>query len=194
MTQYIVRKQNPSLQFNLHLLADLSSALVSPLMSGPGDNSPCENYTTLTESWRRIDPSNGPSVSGLHCDSSLQVCHQGPLSGLTLSYLQDGWYRFEGEAGTQLADQRDPQKWESCGTSRVAWLRGDHPSLEQGTVQRTVCVGEITGDCGHDSLTSVRTCPDTRNTAAIFWVYRLARVNVGCHWAYCAYTEADVPS
>ena len=44
---------------------------------------PCENYTTLTESWRRIEASNGPSVSGLHCDSSLQVGtggHQGRLS------------------------------------------------------------------------------------------------------------------
>ena len=33
---------------------------------------------------------------------------------------------------------RDPQKWESCGTSRVAWLRGRHPELAQGTVSRTV--------------------------------------------------------
>ena len=73
-------------------------------------------------------------------------------------------------------------------------LLGFHPSLDQGTVARTVCVGEITGDCGHDSLTRVRTCPDTRGRGGTFWVYRLARVNVGCHWAYCAYTEADVPT
>ena len=72
-------------------------------------------------------------------------------------------------------------------------LRGSHPSLDQGTVARTVCVGEITGDCGHDSLTRVRSCPDTTR-GGTFWVYRLARVNVGCHWAYCAYTEADVPA
>ena len=48
-----------------------------------------------------------------------------------MSHLQEAWYRFEGEAGTQLADQRDPQKWETCGTSRVAWLRGNHPDLGQ---------------------------------------------------------------
>ena len=39
------------------------------------------------------------------------------------------WYRFEGDAGTQLADRRDPQKWGTCGTSRVAWMRGDHPTI-----------------------------------------------------------------
>ena len=137
-----------------------------------------------------MDPqSRGCTVTALY-----RWAHQGRLS-LTLRYQQDAWYRFEGEAGTQLADQRDPQKWEACGTSRVAWLRGSHPSLDQGTVERTVCVGEITGDCGHDSLARVRTCPDTRGgRAATFWVYRLARVNVGCHWAYCAYTEAQVPT
>ena len=139
-------------------------------------SAPCENYTTLTQSWRRISQTNGPSVSGLHCDSS----------------LQSGWFRFEGDAGTQLADQRDPQKWESCGTSRVAWLRGLHPGLSEGTVRRTICVGEITGDCGHDSEVLLRTCPDTRG--GTFWVYRLDQVNVGCNWAYCAYTETDVPS
>ena len=104
---------------------------------------------------------------------------------------------------------RDPQKWESCGTSRVAWLRGRHPELAQGTVSRTVschcsysflslclslgdiprtflclwsylyfvpqiCVGEISGDCGHEASTRVRTCPDSRG--GTFWVSRLYRI------------------
>ena len=102
---------------------------------------PCENYTTLTEGWRRIGQAS-PRTAGLHCDTGLQVTSQGcpPLQCsqtvqegwyCTVLYctVQEGWYRLEGEAGTQLADIRDPQRWESCATSRVAWLRGNQQYL-----------------------------------------------------------------
>ena len=65
-----------------------SSAQLSALSHGPGDNSecehehaagmrciragPCENYTTLTEGWRRIGQAS-PRTAGLHCDTGLQV-------------------------------------------------------------------------------------------------------------------------
>ena len=50
--------------------------------------------------------------------------------------FQEAWYRFQGEAGTHLADYRDPPEWEDCGTSRVAWLKDPHPFLKEGTVNR----------------------------------------------------------
>ena len=68
----------------------------------------------------------------------------------------------------------------------MAWLRGRHPEVAQGTVKRTVtllsfvrkcanicnslqiCVGEISGDCGHEADTRVRTCPAQRG--GTFWV------------------------
>ena len=117
-----------------------SSAQLSALSHGPGDNSecehehaagmrrtnagPCENYTTLTEGWRRIGQAS-PRTAGLHCDTGLQVTSQGCPPLQCSQTVQEGWYRLEGEAGTQLADIRDPQRWESCATSRVAWLRGN---------------------------------------------------------------------
>ena len=67
-----------------------SSNLVSTLKRGPGDDgefgvaiyfvnlililAPCQNYTTLTESWRRINKTRGRVFpNSLHCDSSLPV-------------------------------------------------------------------------------------------------------------------------
>ena len=54
---------------------------------------PCENYTTLTEGWRRIGRAN-PRTAGLHCDTGLQVtrgcpplqCSQAVQEGCTVLY------------------------------------------------------------------------------------------------------------
>ena len=43
--------------------------------------------------------------------------------------MQDGWYRFDGEAGERLADNTGAPSWEDCGTSRVGWLFGSHPEI-----------------------------------------------------------------
>lgn len=84
--------------------------------------------------------------------------------------LKEEWYRFEGEAGTQLADERSRPGWEVCGTSRVGWLEGKHPSLDEGTVNRTLCVTEISGHCGYSQKGQVRACRDSDGE---FYVYRL---------------------
>ena len=64
------------------------------------------------------------------------IKHADKLTYWPLVWCQPGWYRFEGEAGTVLADQAAPPIWEGCGTSRVVWLEGGHPGVESGTVRQ----------------------------------------------------------
>ena len=55
-------------------------------------------------------------------------------------YLDDGdlngWYRFQGQAGTKMATSCVPFK--RCGGQRPGWLKGVHPSKEDGRVNRRV--------------------------------------------------------
>ena len=71
--------------------------------------------------WDRITRRGPQSGTGYNCDKSLQVMSS-VIYPLTHTSLQVTWYRFEGEAGSQLADIRDPPRWEECGTSKVQSL------------------------------------------------------------------------
>ena len=74
--------------------------------------------------------------------------------------FQEGWYRFEGDAGAQMADNKEPPAWEDCGTSRVVWLQGDHPGMGDGTVDRAFCVTGLEENCETTITGRVRTCSD----------------------------------
>ena len=102
----------------------------------------CYNYTFLNESgftWR--------------CGNTLSL----------------GWFRFSGEAGSQMAD--------SCVNSRwywyFGWLKGTHPAVADGVVQRQVCFSRGYSTCWCTSTTyiSVRNC-------GAFYVYKLNSPNV----------------
>ena len=89
----------------------------------------------------------------------------GNLSDSKLS----GWYRFSGEAGTQMAGACP--KMYSCSTNSSGWLNGTHPTVAEGIVQRKVCFFERVSQffydcCNHSKIVSVRNC-------GTFHVYRL---------------------
>ena len=107
---------------------------------------------------------------GYNCDSS----------------LRSGWFRFVGEAGTVMADSRDPPGWEECGTSRVVWLEGSHPRLEDGTREVTLCVSGLSSSCTVSVAGAVRQCRGERED---FYVYRLVPIPGPCQWGYCAKTS-----
>ena len=105
---------------------------------------PCENYTTLTQSWRRIGARNGPSVSGLHCDSSLQV--RPPRS----SQLSDRQTDFAGELV-----QVPGRGWDSAGgregPPEVGELRHQQSGLAPGSApQSGAGNSQQDGLCGRD--------------------------------------------
>ena len=141
--------------------------LSSRLSVGPGDNSPCRNYQELSDYWRLIGRRPSQAGVGYHCDS----------------WLEEGWFRFLGSAGTRLADSSAPPGWEQCGTSRVVWLAGQHPSLAQGTVEVSLCVSGLSSSCTTRVSGAVRRC---RGEGGEYFVYRLVPVPGPCQWAYCA--------
>ena len=108
----------------------------------------CSNYKFLSKSNRAMTHSN--RSIGKMCDSVLS-----------------GWYRFSGEAGTQMADSCP--KIYHCSTDSPGWLNGTHPTVAEGIVQRKVCFFEpFNGShcCAFSKTTSVRNC-------GAFYVYRL---------------------
>ena len=88
---------------------------------------PCYHYENLSEADRKINYST-PHGSEL-CDRK----------------LLEGWYRFVGAAGTKMPTTRVPAN--RCGTSQSGWLKGAHPTVEDGEVQRTVCFSDRSTGC-----------------------------------------------
>ncbi|XP_068711539.1 uncharacterized protein [Montipora foliosa] len=118
----------------------------------------CSNYRILNESNRAMTHVNS-SIGNL-CDSSFS-----------------GWYRFSGEAGTQMADSC--RKMYHCNSDSPGWLNGTHPTVAEGIVQRKVCFLQHSNgtDCCYFSKNiSVRNC-------GAFYVYRLDPPR--CYSRYC---------
>ena len=66
-----------------------------------------------------------------------KVSYKGSSPNLCDNALPDGWYRFQGDAGTKMPTSCvAPDK---CSTRATGWLNGAHPSVEEGKVARKVC-------------------------------------------------------
>ena len=115
----------------------------------------CSNYTTLKDSNRVMTYNR--SISYL-CDANL-----------------NGWYRFNGEAGTQMADSC--VNVYHCGTESPGWLNGTHPGLNDGAVRRQVCFSSFDNCCHHSNEITVQHCGG-------FYVYKLER-QFQCNLRYC---------
>ena len=115
----------------------------------------CSNYTTLNESNRAM--THNRSISYL-CDANL-----------------NGWYRFNGEAGTQMADSC--VNMYHCGTESPGWLNGTHPDLTDGAVKRQVCFSSFDNCCHHSTEITVQHCGG-------FYVYKLEGQS-HCNLRYC---------
>ena len=115
----------------------------------------CSDYTTLNESNRAMTYNR--SISYL-CDANL-----------------NGWYRFNGEAGTQMADSC--VNMYHCGTESPGWLNGTHPDLNDGAVKRQVCFSSFDNCCHYSNEVTVQNCGG-------FYVYKLERQSQ-CNLRYC---------
>ncbi|XP_015768418.1 PREDICTED: uncharacterized protein LOC107347066 isoform X3 [Acropora digitifera] len=98
-----------------------------------------------------------------------------------------GWYRFGGEAGTQMADTC--VKMRHCGAWYPGWLSGGHPSLSDGAVLRKVCFTRYRGCCHYSTFISVRNCSG-------FYVYKLSPVYPynSCEFRYCSTNGFELPT
>ena len=118
---------------------------------------PCYHYKNLTDANRKI---SYKTTEGLWlCDNQ----------------LPEGWYRFVGAAGTKMPTTRVPAY--RCGTDWSGWLKGSHPTVEDGEVPRTVCFSDRSTGCKYTTRISVKNCGS-------YFIYKQQQVP-GCNSRYC---------
>ena len=118
---------------------------------------PCYHYKILSDANRKSSYST-PQNGLVFCDRS----------------LLKGWYRFVGAAGTKMPTTRVPSY--RCGTDWSGWLDGDHPTVEDGEVRRTVCFSDRSTGCTHTTDISVKNCGS-------YFIYKLHKIF--CSSRYC---------
>ena len=113
----------------------------------------CTNYTRISSVDRAV------GYDYYNANSSRRFCDYN---------LTDGWYRFTGNAGSQMLESCAPLG--KCGTTLPVWLNGTHPSVQEGLVNRTVCIGYsswwVKSCCIRNQTILVRNCSG-------FYVYGL---------------------
>jgi len=115
----------------------------------------CKNYQNLTDAERKYD-----YVTGLY-----------PKCDITLN----GWYRFEGAAGTKMVTTCPPR--DRCDTTFPAWLSGDHPTVAEGAVDKKVCIHQFNDCCEVKVFIKVKNCGP-------YYIYKLNKPK-GCNTRYC---------
>ena len=114
----------------------------------------CTSYSSLTSGDRKTT-----YITQFHqCDSNL-----------------DGWYRFQGAAGTRMPTSCPPEH--RCNTYATGWLNGGHPTVADGKVTRQVCFHYFSKCCWQSTNIEVRNCGS-------FYVYRFSGTP-HCELRYC---------
>jgi len=114
-----------------------------------------QNYQNLTDAKRRYDY----ETQGYgKCD------------------ILNGWYRFQGAAGTKMVTTCPPQF--RCGAAYPVWLSGGHPTVAEGKVTRNVCINKG-GNCWYDLLSiQLKNCGS-------YYIYKLLYPG-DCPARYCS--------
>lgn len=119
------------------------------------------NYTKIDEPRR--------SISSIWEAGQVALCDRD---------LPWGWYRFTSFVGTEMPTSMvSPNR---CGTVAPVWMKGTHPSEQDGTVDRKACINffDINNGCSQSFDIKVTNC-------GTFYVYFL-RPTYSCAIAYCA--------
>ena len=120
---------------------------------------PCYHYKNLSEASRKINYST--PLGSASCDKQLPF----------------GWYRFVGAAGTKMSTTRVPAY--RCGTHWPGWLKGAHPTVEDGKVIRMVCFSDRSTGCRYTSTILVKNCGS-------YFIYNLLLPSGSCPFRYCS--------
>ncbi|XP_068077043.2 adhesion G protein-coupled receptor L4-like isoform X2 [Danio rerio] len=121
---------------------------------------PCNSYTVLSESWRSVNNTSNANT----CDASVSW---------------SGWYQFLiNGVSAHIPDTCVPVS--ACGTSFPLWIRGGHPTVQDGVVTRDVCGHAYSYCCYYGSYPiRVKACPGN------VYIYELQQP-IACNLAYCA--------
>ena len=113
-----------------------------------------QNYQNLSDAERKHYVKQGEK-----CDNNL-----------------NGWYRFQGAAGTKLVTTCPPMN--RCDTSFPVWLSEDHPTVAEGTVPRKVCIHKYDNCCYDWFDIQVKNCSS-------YYIYKLLNLPY-CPTRYCS--------
>ena len=114
----------------------------------------CASYSSLTSG----DRTHTYNTTSSLCDDEL-----------------NGWYRFQGAAGTRMVTVCPPTY--RCNTDSPGWLNGGHPTVADGRVARQVCFHYYSNCCYWSRNIVVRNCD-------FFYVYHFNDTS-GCNLRFC---------
>ena len=121
----------------------------------------CRNYTWLNESYRNE-----------HFSDAEEKCDKA-----------SGWYRFGGKAGNKMTTSCLAGK-RQCGTLVPGWLKGAHPSVNDGIVLRNACF-KLWGRCCRMEILNIKVL-----NCGPYYIYFLRPIrftfNSQCNARYCA--------
>ncbi len=128
-------------------------------------NTQCHQpYTTLSEVWR----------------STANEIEKGDTPICDRNYIvDDTWYRFNSSVGNEMPTTNPGYR--KCGTYIPIWMKGTHPTTNDGVIDATACAGvprRRPPGCGVSYKIKVVNC-------AGYYLYRLKSPQQ-CALAYCA--------
>ena len=94
-----------------------------------------------------------------------------------------GWFRFMGNAGSQIATSCVPV--DHCGTKAPGWFNGKHPASPGEEVTGQVCYHWGNDCCKFGAQVAVRNCDD-------FYVYKLLKIPDVCDLRVCSNGKGEV--
>ncbi|CAH1224628.1 ADAMTS9 [Branchiostoma lanceolatum] len=139
--------------------------------SGKADNSvddgPCAEHYKLDGMWRNVNNIEGTVHVRKKCDKNR-------------GELEDGqWHRFSGKRGSDMMiPTKRPLSTHRCRTHAPVWMKGRHPTVEEGVVTRTACAFWGNDECHWSWEIDVMACPGD------YYVYKLQKPT-HCNLAYC---------
>ena len=134
--------------------------LKGPLCQAAVCNGCCTNYMVINDPRRSIKSVWQPGQEPL-CDRR----------------IQRGWYRFNDQTTGPQMPESVVQEYH-CGTHDPIWLKGRHPSLQEGNVALEACINSF-GVCFRPFFVNVQKCSGN------YFVYYLKPLFY-CATAYCA--------
>ena len=84
-----------------------------------------------------------------------------------MGFFQLYWVRFKGSGGTVIPEYAPPIH--HCGANATGWIRGSHPAVNDGIVERQLCFHLNGDECIYQYQISIRNCGE-------FYVYKIPNV------------------
>ncbi|XP_078700188.1 uncharacterized protein LOC144926973 isoform X2 [Branchiostoma floridae x Branchiostoma belcheri] len=124
----------------------------------------CLKHKVVYSGWRQ-----------LRNNESHHMCDKSKVSG-----IKDGrWHRFlDARDASMVIPTERPLSTHRCGTHAPVWMKGRHPTVEEGAVTRTACAFWDEDECKWSWEIDVMACPGG------YFVYKLPIPPV-CQLAYC---------